>query len=156
MAILCWKCIQIILFIAWFVFLLHFGITKSRFHYFICPKPSFAWFWDFWTCPEPPKPTSFIFGETRIPEKIKKNTGTFSKYEFCKSENQKNEKQCRKCVHCFLLLTFWIPHLYHVLWRWGPENDEDWFNKIYRSLDMHFISIKKHEMELLSFWDLST
>ena len=32
------------------------------------------------------------------------------------------------------------------MWRWGPENDEDWLNKIYKILDMNFRSIKKHEM----------
>ena len=32
--------------------------------------------------------------------------------------------------------------------RWRPGNDEDWLNKIYKILDMYFISIKKHEMEI--------
>ena len=27
---------------------------------------------DFWMCPDPPKPTISIFGDTRIPKKIKK------------------------------------------------------------------------------------
>ena len=35
------------------------------------------------------------------------------------------------------------------------KNDEDWLNKIEKSLDMNFISIKKHEMEILIFLELS-
>ena len=38
------------------------------------------------------------------------------------------------------------------------KNGNDLFsiNKIHKSLDMNFISIKKHEMEILIFWHLST
>ena len=32
------------------------------------------------------------------------------------------------------------------------ENDNDWLNKIDKSLDVNFISIKKHEIEMWYFY----
>ena len=38
----------------------------------------------------------------------------------------------------------WVEYINfnYILWRWGSGNDQDWLNKVYRSLDMNFISIK--------------
>ena len=45
---------------------------------------------DFWTCPGPSKPTLFIFGDTRTPNKNQENLwGIFGKYYLCNSGNQK-------------------------------------------------------------------
>ena len=40
----------------------------------------------------------------------------------------------------FFLIEYLI--LYYIFWRWGPANDKDWLNKVYKSLIMKFISIK--------------
>ena len=45
--------------------------------------------------------------------------------------------------------------LYYVLRKWGSGNEQFYINKMYESLDMNFISIKKHEMEILIFWNSS-
>ena len=37
------------------------------------------------------------------------------------------------------------------MWRWGPEHDDDWLNKIYTSLDMNFISIKSMKWQSFLF-----
>ena len=42
---------------------------------------------------------------------------------------------------------FWIYILKIILRRWGIENDSFSINKIHKSLDMNFISCKKHEMD---------
>ena len=41
-----------------------------------------------------------------------------------------------------------VPHVYRIVWRWAPGNDEIWLNKISKIMDMNFIPIKKHEMEI--------
>ena len=38
--------------------------------------------------------------------------------------------------------------LYYIFLKMRIENDEDWLNQIYKNLDVNFISIKKHEMEI--------
>ena len=51
------------------IFPLHFGLIKSRFHYFRSPKLQISWFLSVSTRHQAPKPTLFIFGETRTPKK---------------------------------------------------------------------------------------
>ena len=83
------------------------------------------------------------------------------KYYTWKSENQKIRKFRNVCVPNFLnfwifeILKFWnfetMKLLNYILWRWGSEKHKDWFNKIEKSLDMNFISIKKHEIQIWYF-----
>ena len=47
----------------------------------------------------------------------------------------------------YRLLKFRIPRVYQILKGWTPENDEHWL--ISQIMDMNFISIKKHEIEML-------
>ena len=37
---------------------------------------------------------------------------------------------------------------YRFLPRWAPENDKKWLSKRFKILDINFISIKKHGMEI--------
>ena len=48
----------------------------------------------------------------------------------------------------FFAVNFGYLSVYQVLWRWAPENDANWLNKISRVMDMNSISIKKHEMDI--------
>ena len=56
--------------------------------------------------------------------------------------------------HDFVLLSSRVSHLFEYLifilifTKMRIENDEDRMNKIHKSLDMNFKSIKKHEMEI--------
>ena len=45
-------------------------------------------------------------------------------------------------------LKFRVSHVLSNCVKMGPGNDEDWLNRISIILDMNFISIEKHEMEL--------
>ena len=47
----------------------------------------------------------------------------------------------------YRLLEFRIPRFYQNLKGWTPENDEH--RLICKIIDMNFISIKKHEIEML-------
>ena len=41
---------------------------------------------------------------------------------------------------------------YQVLWRWAPEKDENWLNKISKAMDMNFIShLKTWNVHLVTF-----
>ena len=41
-----------------------------------------------------------------------------------------------------------ISSLNYILWRWRFENDSNGINRVYNSLDMNFIFIKKHETDI--------
>ena len=48
-------------------------------------------------------------------------------------------------------------YLHHVLSffvKMGTGNDDDWLNKLSKIMDMNYISIKKHEMEISKFWSI--
>ena len=87
---------------------------------------SFLWFRDFWARHQAPKPTIFIFGDTRTPKQHQKNHGTFSKN-----------------IICMKYRIFGNPRDWHV---WKRRADP--FKKIHKLMDMRSISIKKHEMAI--------
>ena len=106
-------------------------------------QPSCSWFRDFGTRHQAPKPIIFIFGDTRIPNKIKQNPwNMFGEYYFV---NMWLEfwKMWKRRYRFLWGGHVWVSHFYHILWRWGSEKDEDWLNQISKILDMNFISIKK-------------
>ena len=85
------------------------------------------------------------------------------KYYIWKSENQKIRKFRNMCVPNFLnfwnfeILKFWnlkyIKLTNYILWRWGSGNDSFSINKIHKSLDINFISIKNMKW---IFWFFGT
>ena len=127
----------------------------NRLHYFQSPKLQIPWFLGFWTRRQAPKPTLFIFGDTRTPKpKSRRFSGTFLKhiyiyiYIMFATMGIKNFEKRKFMHHVCLFWNFKYLMRYQILWIWAPGNDEDWLNKIYKILDMNFISIKKHEMQI--------
>ena len=64
------------------IVLLRFGIIKSRFAYGRDNNSSFLWFRDFWTRHQAPKPTMFIFGDTRTPQTNQEKSPNILKVAF--------------------------------------------------------------------------
>ena len=110
---------------------------------------SFRWFWDFWTCLDPPKQIVFISGDTRIPNtNSEKNLEPFEHILFHKSQ--------------FLELPR-TPNL-------EKTRADNWWRstyKIFKSMDMRSISIKNMKWKIChtymwqtsfehikDFWDL--
>ena len=89
---------------------------------------SFLWFRDFWTCPQLPKPTTFIFGDTRTPKTNQENPQTFLKHVCVQVTKFGNSK----------ILSF-FEKMGTGWW---------WFEQILEILEMRSRSIKKHEMEM--------
>ena len=84
------------------IFLLHFGIIKSRFHYFRSPKLQISWFLNVLTHHRAPQPTLCIPGETRTPWKYQENLGTsWQKYYLYKSDTQQFRKFRTMCAPNF-------------------------------------------------------
>ena len=52
------------------------------------------------------------------------------------------------------LLFSWVPRFNIIFWRWGSTNDNDWLNKIYKSLDMIFISIKNMKWTICNVYQI--
>ena len=105
-------------------------------------------FHDFWIF-EPVEPhiySFYILLYQNASNEERKYWDIFEAYHFCKSENQHFWKVL-KHMHSFLL-TFLVSLFYQILWRRAPENDEDPYIKFFKILDMNFISIKQHEMEI--------
>ena len=74
--------------------MLQIGIIKLRFHYFVNQRPSCPRFRICLLRRQAPKPTSYIFGDTRTPEKqTKKFRAHFGKSCFRKSENPELRKK---------------------------------------------------------------
>ena len=87
-----------------------------------------------------------------IPKHIRKiwnHPGEILSLSICHSEQIENFRKCMSQVPCFLFKSnceYLIYILYFTKMRTGKH--KDWFNKIEKSLDVSFISIKNHEMEM--------
>ena len=87
-------------------------------------NPSFSRFRDFWTCPWVPKPTMFVFGDTRILQTIQESiTNTFSRNIFLEISNfghsitlyvfeKTNTDKSRRCISCFLKILISYSRIY--------------------------------------------
>ena len=59
------------------------------------------------------------------------------------------------CFSCVFVGNLSTSFFYGILWRWGPETYEDWLNKIYKSLDLNFISIKNMKWKFSNMYKIS-
>ena len=112
-----------------------------------------------------PGPRIYGFYYTKILQNILESIWEIhGTYHLWKSENQTFRKLRNMCapnlLNCWSFETskswfFWNFEMLK-LWnfeilksrRWGTENGNDWSNKIYTSLDMKFLAIKKHETDI--------
>ena len=84
----------------------------------------------FRTCPRATKPILFIFGDPRIPQKIKKHPVAFL-------ENI-----------TFININMLEIHVLQFSKSPAPNNPDDPSNEILKILDLRSESIKKHDMEI--------
>ena len=100
--------------------------NKSRFHHIRGQKLQMSWFLHVLTCYWAPKPRWFIFGETRIPQKISESIWEHpGKHIIYENVTLKQIKNYRKLNPHFLNLVFvficWILFLY-VFWIYILKN----------------------------------
>ena len=136
---ICWPFYGEIIFKSYFEWLnwffpLRIGIIKSRLHYFRGQKLQISWFLNVLMCFWASKPLLFIFGETRIPQKILESIwehpGKILSMEIWDSKKSKILDHVGTQLLNFwnfeILKFLYIKWLYMekiFLWRWGPEND---------------------------------
>ena len=109
----------------------------------------------------------------RILESVREHLAQILSLEIWESNFSKNQIMCTPNFLNFWnfetlklwnleILKFWnvgtMKLLNYILWRWGPGNDKDWFNKIEKSLDVNIRSIKniKSKFDFLELIHIAT
>ena len=135
------------------IFLLHYGLKKSRFHYFWGPKLQISWFLNVSTRRWAPIPTLFIFGETRTPQQILESIWEHPEKILSMEIWHLKISKNRNCV-CTIFLCFYFLYIFwsisfvnYILRRWGIENYTFSITKQHPNLNVNFISSKKHEQD---------
>ena len=140
------------------ILLLRFGLIKSRFHNFRGRKLNISWFLNVLMCLWASKPVLFIFGETRIPQKILESIwnhhGKILSMEiwdptFSKKSKPKPSLFWIYFLYLFFGSIFWIYIFLNIYLEnnFAKMRNWKWFisiNKIHKSLDMNFVCVKKH------------
>ena len=121
-------------------------MIPHRFQYFLDDFWNFGSFVKIWTVD--------LLTITKILQKYKKHMGTSLKHIKLSNLRIWKPESFRKCLKAlctvfrFIISFKCLFILYTNLWRCGSEDDKFCINQISKSLDINFISIKKHEMEI--------
>ena len=123
-------------------------------------EPETPDFYDFGISDPATKPQHQHYLSLETPGHLKQIKNTWEhlgKILFCVNMRFKFSKFSERLKHpLFVLLCLFLYKteyiiIYYILWRWGLGNDKFPIQYISKSLDMNFISIKKHEMEI---WEI--
>ena len=134
------------------MFLLQIGLIKSRFHYFKGPKLQIPWFLGFSTRHQAPKPTLFIFGDTRTPKTNQEKSWEYLKtIIFCVHMGINNFENCWKACTSFFRCCFrcCVYHFLDYIWEEEDRQIIQMHKYNLQNIGYGFHIYQKHEMEIL-------